>query len=480
MGSALATALSTPSAARRLVRHPAAGLAVVAFGLRVPAWLADRHLTFDDGVFGSSAVAMRHGAAPFRDVFSSQGPLFLPLVRLADLAGLETRDAPRLLAVAAGVALAVLAFAIASRFGGQTAGVLAGATVAVTGSVLWTTGPLAADGTAAALSAGGVAVALASREHSRPGRAVASGLLLGAAFAIKSLFAVPAGLAVAWVFLGQKRPRHLVAAAGVAGVLVLLLALPWGLSDVWDQSIDYHLDAAGERTPGTNLKKAVSTLADRDLPVLVLAAAAGASVLARRSRPGGRDALPPPVLMWLGATAALLLLEHPLWRPHLVHLAVPAAVAAGVAVGRSGRRVRLAAVMALVAVLPYHAVRTSDVLWPAPYPGAEAAAVADLRVLPDDAWAISDEPGLVWRAGRRAPADLVDTSILRIAQGRITAESVVAAASEPEVCAVLVWSRRFASLGLDGVLDGYRPAAEYGDRRVLYVKSDCDPRTTES
>ena len=37
------------------------------------------------------------GAVPFRDVFSSQGPLFLPLVWLADLLGGRTLDAPRLL-----------------------------------------------------------------------------------------------------------------------------------------------------------------------------------------------------------------------------------------------------------------------------------------------------------------------------------------------------------------------------------------------
>ncbi|MDQ3946539.1 MAG: hypothetical protein M3357_15590, partial [Actinomycetota bacterium] len=80
-------------------------LVAAAVVLRLPAFLATRHLSFDDGVYGASALAMRDGAMPFRDVFSSQGPLFLPLVWLADLAGLRTLDAPRLLAVAAGAVL---------------------------------------------------------------------------------------------------------------------------------------------------------------------------------------------------------------------------------------------------------------------------------------------------------------------------------------------------------------------------------------
>ena len=65
--------------------------------LRLPALFATRSLVFDDGVYASSALAMRNGLQPFRDVFSSQGPVFLPLVWLADLLGFRTLDAPRLL-----------------------------------------------------------------------------------------------------------------------------------------------------------------------------------------------------------------------------------------------------------------------------------------------------------------------------------------------------------------------------------------------
>ncbi len=63
-------------------------LAIGAILLRIPAFLAPTNLGYDDGGYGLAAIAMREGFDPFRDIFSSQGPLFLPLVRLADLAGL--------------------------------------------------------------------------------------------------------------------------------------------------------------------------------------------------------------------------------------------------------------------------------------------------------------------------------------------------------------------------------------------------------
>src|SRR5688572_31392151 len=70
--------------------------------IRLPAFFATDHLGFDDGVYGVSALAMRDGEVPYRDIFCPQGPLFLPLVWLADLLGFRTLNAPRLLPLAAG------------------------------------------------------------------------------------------------------------------------------------------------------------------------------------------------------------------------------------------------------------------------------------------------------------------------------------------------------------------------------------------
>ena len=458
-----------------------ASIAAAAVALRVPAYLSLRHLSFDDGVYGASAMAMRAGGRPFRDVFSSQGPLFLPLVWLADLVGLRTLDAPRLLALGSGLALVLATWSAARALdlSRPAAGAAAGL-VGTSGSVLWVTGPLTSDGPSLALATGAVAAALWYRRAPTVLRALLIGLLIGAALAVKSLLiaaAVPVGLVL------LRNRRHLAAAVGGAAALGLAAALPWGLADVWDQAVRYHLEAAGSPTPVRNLRKVISTLGDRDLPLL-LGALLGTVAAGRAGRQPGRSTGGVPlVAVWLAATVVVLALEHPLWRNHVAHLIPPAAllVAAGFDRIRAAPALRTPTSAVAVAavgllVVPYHLVHTSEILWPASPSETLAAVRADLRALPPEAWVISDDPGVVWRAGRRTPGDLVDTSILRIESGRLTAPSLARAANLEPVCAVLVWSSRFGGLAtLPQLLEdrGYHPVARYGGPRVLYTRADC-------
>src|SRR4029079_11331700 len=106
-GVETAPAPSVERAAPAHWRTDALLLAIATVVIRIPAFFAEKSLVFDDGVFASSARAMRNGELPVRDIFSRQGPVFLPLVWVADLVGLRTMDAPRLLAVAAGVLLTI-------------------------------------------------------------------------------------------------------------------------------------------------------------------------------------------------------------------------------------------------------------------------------------------------------------------------------------------------------------------------------------
>ena len=316
-----------------MTRAALATLGALALVVRLPALVADRHLTFDDGVFGASAVAMRHGGEPFREVFSSQGPLFLPLVWVGDVLGFRVENAPRMVAVLAGLAVAALVYDIGRRLVGPGVGALAAIVATTSGSMLWTTGPLAADGPGIALALAAVDVALAYRK--RPGLrlALAFGGLIAAAFAIKSLFAVPAAVVIAWVLLERRAWRHLGAGVAASAVVVVGLALPWGLADVWDQAVAYHLEAAGSRTPGANLEKVFSTLWDRDLLLLALAVSALWFAIHDRLVGRGADAseaglAPPasrwdspagPIVAWLGLIVAVLILEHPLWLS-LIHI----------------------------------------------------------------------------------------------------------------------------------------------------------------
>jgi 4-amino-4-deoxy-L-arabinose transferase-like glycosyltransferase len=494
------TAVPSSRAARPSLRVDLLAVAAATVLLRIPALLADRHLTFDDGVFGASAVAMRHGGVPFRDVFSSQGPLFLPLVWAGDLLGLRQLDSPRTLAVLSGVVLVGAVYLAGREVSDRAGALLAAGLTSLSGSILWVTGPLAADGPAVALGAVTVLLLLRWRDDLTVPRAVGVGVAIGLAVSVKAL-AGSVVVPVAVVLLARRRLAPILAGAATAVAVHLVLWLPWGPAEVWDQSYAYHLEVAGERTPLANLGKTLSTLGDRDLPVVVAAVLALAAVVwahgpgrprraavgsSLRSEHGASDGPVAPVdaspwtrvdailLLWLGAGLAVLLAEHPMWRPHVSQLVPPLALLAA----RHRPRWEALAVAAVL-VLPYHGIHAWEVLHPQPYAEATAQVVEALRRLPAGALAISDDPGIVWRAGRRTTGDLVDTSILRVETGRMTSASVGRAAAGDDVCAVAVRSReRWGSFGdlPDRLADGgYELALEDGRRRALYLKTRCRP-----
>ena len=170
----------------------------------------------------------------------------------------------------------------------------------------------------------------------------------------------------------------------------------------------------------------------------------------------------------------MLLAEHPLWRPHVSQLVPALALLAA-----RHRPATTVLALALVLALPYHLVHAWPMLHPTGFTGSAERVVQQLADLPDGALAISDDPGLVWRAGRRTPPDLVDASILRIETGDLTSASVAAVAAEPEVCAVAVRSGvrwgSFDDFPERLAAAGYEIADEDDLGRRLYVKADCTP-----
>jgi Dolichyl-phosphate-mannose-protein mannosyltransferase len=467
---------------RRTWRVDAAALAAVAVLLRIPAFLADRHLTYDDGFFGLSALEMRHGVVPYRELFSPQGPLFLPLLFVADLVGLRTTNAPRVLPLVAGAAVTVATYAAGRQIASRRGAILAAVLVTTSGSVLFSTAGIAADGPAIALAVGAVAVAFAYVQTPTTARAVGAGALLGAAVAAKALTA-PAGLAVVLLVLSRRRHRDLAYAVGAGVAVVLAAAVPWGLERVWEQSVVYNRDASRLTSYPGAATKAFHTLTDRDPYVLGaagLALVVVALALARQPRalsapsPTREPLLFRPVvilLVWLGAQFALLVYEPAFWRPHVAHLIAPLALLVAL------RPPPLALlVVGAVAVTPWYLSNMDSLLWPDSYSRQEQAAVDALRRIPAQGLVISDEPGLLWRAERLTVPYFDDSSIKRIEQGQITGPKLAAAAAKPDVCAVLVWTR-YADLDLAPRLirAGYEETARFGGDRVLYEKPDCRP-----
>jgi Dolichyl-phosphate-mannose-protein mannosyltransferase len=472
-----------PAVDRRTWWIDAAVLATVAAVLRIPAFVASRHLTYDDGFFGLSAIEMRDGVVPFRDLFSPQGPLHLPLLYVADLVGLRTTNAPRVLPIVAGAAVTVVTYAAGRRITSRYGAIVAAVLVTTSGSVLFTTTGIASDGPALAFAIGAVAVAFGYTRTPTSARAVAAGALLGAALAAKAL-AAPAGLAVALLVLSRRRPRDLVY-AGVAAVVVALGAsVPWGLDRVWEQSVQYNREASRLTSYPGAVTKALHTLVDRDPIVLVAAGVAVAMLVLARLGWVRAAALPSPaggplllrpasvLALWLATQFALLVYEPAFWRPHVAFLIPPLALLVAL---RPPPVVAL--LVGAVAVMPWYLSNLQVVLWPDLYNSEERAAVDALRALPRGSRAISDEPGFLWRAGRLTDPYLADSSIKRIEQGQVTAAKLQDAAAKPDVCAVLIWTDRYADLDLGPRLAdvGYEVTARYGGPRVLYEKRDCRP-----
>ena len=168
-------------------------LALGALLLRIPALLAPTNLGYDDGGYGArrdrDAPGLR--AVP-RHLLVARARCSSRWCTLADLAGFQTLDAPRLLPVLAGAVTTVAVYCAGRELMDRGRALLAGALAATSGVLLWTTGPLTSDGTGAAISVSRgrgrarlppPAVDARSRSRSR--------VLAGSAFSVKNLLVTP-------------------------------------------------------------------------------------------------------------------------------------------------------------------------------------------------------------------------------------------------------------------------------------------------
>ncbi|MDQ1509943.1 MAG: hypothetical protein QOG50_1787 [Actinomycetota bacterium] len=446
-------------------------LVVLTVAARLPAFFSSRHLVIDDGVYGVSVVDMRHGLAPYTGVFSAQGPLHFPLLYVGDLIGLRTLNGPRVTPMLAGIAATIAVWAIARRLAGPTAGLIAGALVATSGSMIWTTGQVTGDGPASALAVCAVWAALAYRDDPGRRRALVTGLVMGAALAVKPLL-VPAAIPVGWWLWSRRRIDHLAIAIGAAIALWFASALPWGLGNVWRQSVTFNSGAGPRYAKLSQLNKLLSTLGSRDLLVVAALVLALITVLVATGKGDiERDDIT-VIAVWAAATALVLVLEPALYRNHLAAIVPPLALLAAVLV-----RTPRALLVVLVLLVPWSVHNLQSILRPTGYRGDEAALMQQLRALPSDAQVISDDPGFVFRAGLRTPRLMNDASAKRIAQHLLTTASVAHAAADSRVCAVVVWTTRFGRdlPGLPAALRraGLVPADRYRGHRVLWLRPRC-------
>ena len=205
----------------------AAAMAVAA-GFRIPSLLSRVYLGYDDGVYGASTALIAAGFTPFQDFFSSQGPVFLPLLRFFDLLGIGGVTAPRL---AMGVSAAVIAAAvyiIARTTENRSRALAASLIVASSGSLLLASSRLQSDGPALAFGLLAMAIIVICPQL-KPWQPVLAGLLVALALATKSLHLIPTLIAVLAVTFLRGTRLDLGRLLGASLVTGLLVTWPFSL-----------------------------------------------------------------------------------------------------------------------------------------------------------------------------------------------------------------------------------------------------------
>ena len=394
-------------------------LLAIAAILRLP--LAGSPLVSDEGGYGFVAARWADGQRLYTDVFVDRPQGLLLVFRM--LVGLE--DGPPTLAArvaamlaAASIALgaATAAWALAGRRAGVAAGLaaaFAGAAPHLQGHVL--NGELAAS----AVSVWGVALAFVARRDDAPRLLLPAGLLAGAACTVKqsAVDAVAVVALVALLMPRERRPRALGwAALGVALPLGLSalhgLATGWGA--YWYAVVAYRFGPAAD--PGGLGAKAEALDASGprvllDLGVLLALAAFGWAGARFRGR---RDW---PLLAWVGASTAAIVLGPYAWPHYFLQWVAPAAVGAGLALARWSRRRAWTLPVGLAAIAA-PAVLTSAMWAGLPPAERDLAATGSPSVL-------DNEQIAPWLASNTAPGDevyaLAASADVYLKSGRATA-----------------------------------------------------------
>ena len=428
----------------------------VAVAFRIPSFLSTGHLGYDDSVYGSSVMLMRTGLDPYSDFFASQGPLFLPLLRVFDMMGIGGVRAPRLAMVATGAALGAGLYLIASRNHGPYRSGVAALTGASSGVLLIAAGPLQSDGLA--LAFGLFAIAAASGDLSeKQWLAPTAGVLLGMALATKSLHLLPIALVVVTLIVMSGSRSAITTFFLSAAFTGALVTWPWGFEEVWNQYVLFHLSKSAPLDPIGNLAALRELLWVQELPLIVLLATGLALHLARPSlifsRPLAGAAIP-GWLLWAWTISTLIVILFisgsgigfdrfgAFLIPPLILLAMRSRLPTWLAFGF------------VILAIPYQwsAVPFTDVVAPTQ---AEAEVIAVLGDLPEDSYIVTDAPGLAWSAERLSHPDTVDSSYARIETESITEASIAAATEDSRSCAYVPWSERYRSLGPLMVPPGY-------------------------
>lgn len=491
----------------------AIGLALRLVAVNAPSY------DYDEGVYWESLRAMAQGHPLYTSVFSSQPPFFLLSVYPFYMLFGQTLTAARLAIVLYSL-VGIAAIYVAGRaIGGRLCGLAACVLLAADPLYLLESHTLQAEVPALAFEILCVALAATAMRRSDGSRrvlAALAGVALGLGVMAK-LFDVVA-IVPAVLFLAQPvwetfvtdnqlaRPPRARLLAGIraalpdlllfaAGALVAcaLVLLPyiasWGA--FYDQAIRFHLVAGHLTTRGLRYNLSLLALNGYEYPVAL--AAAVSVVLAIRGR---YWAIVPP-LLWFLVSLALLVQQQPLMDHHRALLAPALALTAAVAVSiaartatvvrsteavSAARRFNLARATSYLLVLVVVAsiaigVATTQSPMPPFAPNEPQMAAALRAATTSDDLVVTDDQYVAALADRDVPPPLVDTSLIRIESGYLTAPQLESIITSSHAGAILFASGRFQTIpGFQAWVNAnYTQVATFGDGRALYLRVPQGP-----
>jgi 4-amino-4-deoxy-L-arabinose transferase-like glycosyltransferase len=419
----------------------AAALVVGAAGLVYTRALGTR-ANYDEGVYLASLDAMRRGQELGTELYTSQPPVFYWLLRaLASPFGSSIpgiRVAFALLAVV-GVAAAI---ALGWRLYGPSAGVAAGALVAIGPPYPSVAPTVSADVPAVALGLVSlVLIATALRQDAPRVWAGSAGAVLALA-AMTKLLAIPFVVPFLALALAARATRRVLPAALMGAALALLIVVAAhaaALGDIWREVVTDHTDARNLGSVSGNADQIRKLIEPRTPFGWLVPLGFLAFVLSRRAHRTW------PLWTFVPAAAGFLLLVRPLADHHLVLLSVACAIAAGpsltLAIGGlrpAAQAVATAVLVVFIAAGIYQEQRRLHRNDVAESPEVTWAIEAVERATGRDGLVVTDQPIVVFRAQRATAGPLLDISSTRVTGGTLTAADVNAEIRRSRPDAVVV------------------------------------------
>jgi 4-amino-4-deoxy-L-arabinose transferase-like glycosyltransferase len=457
---------------------------------------------YDEGVYLSEARLLRDGYVLYREIKTPSPPLFIwGLAASFAVAGGPTVEAARLAVILTG-ALGLAAVALSAGRIAPRHGLLAGWVAALLLAFFprWYLYGRYAMADVPSLSVSLLAVALALRAWPKGSRRWLALAGAGAALAllVKILAAYTAPL-LALVVLLRDRPtnsltswlRHffvdgLVTLAGFAVPLVVTLPLI-DLSAAYDLLFRFPWEAGRQWTDPVNALRLMAIFLGEHVGWTLLGLVGIAWLIRGRA---WRAAI--LIAGWLLLVVLMLSQHAPLWGHLMLPLVPPLAIGGGIAVAeaiaawRARQReagqgaafplVTAAALVAAILVWPVALQRDLATFTPVSRPTLlRTVLVPWLRAtVPPDLPLISDDQMIAFRADRRVPPNLTDTSFTKIGSGFITAEELIATAERERPGAIIFWSDRFSAFPewRAWVERHYTVACRYGENRVIFLRPD--------